>query len=162
VTASSDAQKRWMREAVDLARKGMQEKKGGGPFGAIVVFEGRAIGRGFNRVTEQLDPTAHAEILAIREACRTLGRFDLRGCELYTSCEPCPMCLAAIYWARVDHVFYASTRHDAAEAGFDDRFIYEQLPLEIAARSLPMQQVLREQALELFREWAAKPDKVTY
>ena len=150
-----------MREAVDLARSGMQEK-GGGPFGALVVCDGRIVGRGNNRVTEQLDPTAHAEIVAIREACRALGRFDLRGCVLYTSCEPCPMCLAAIYWARLDQVFYASTRHDAAEAGFDDEFIYEQLPLEIAARSLPMNQLLREQALELFREWAAKPDKIPY
>ena len=150
-----------MREAVDLARSGMQEK-GGGPFGALVVCDGRIVGRGNNRVTEQLDPTAHAEIVAIREACRALGRFDLRGCVLYTSCEPCPMCLAAIYWARLDKVFYASTRHDAAEAGFDDEFIYEQLPLEIAARSLPMNQLLREQALELFREWAAKPDKIPY
>ncbi len=150
-----------MREAVDLARSGMQEK-GGGPFGALVVCDDRVVGRGNNRVTEQLDPTAHAEIVAIREACRALGRFDLRGCVLYTSCEPCPMCLAAIYWARLDQVFYASTRHDAAEAGFDDEFIYEQLPLEIAARSLPMNQLLREQALELFREWAAKPDKIPY
>jgi guanine deaminase len=161
VIASSQAREHWMREAVDLARSGMQEK-GGGPFGAIVVCEGRAIGRGNNRVTEQLDPTAHAEIIAIREACRALGRFDLRGCDLYTSCEPCPMCLAAIYWARLDHVFYASTRHDAAEAGFDDGFIYEELPLEMAARSLPMDQVLREQALELFREWTAKPDRIPY
>jgi guanine deaminase len=159
----SDAkqQEHWMREAVDLARSGMQEK-GGGPFGALVVCDDRVAGRGNNRVTEQLDPTAHAEIVAIREACRALGRFDLRGCVLYTSCEPCPMCLAAIYWARLDQVFYASTRHDAAEAGFDDEFIYEQLPLEIAARSLPMNQLLREQALELFREWAAKPDKIPY
>jgi tRNA(Arg) A34 adenosine deaminase TadA len=102
------------------------------------------VGRGNNRVTEQLDPTAHAEIVAIRGACRTLGRFDLRDCDLYTSCEPCPMCLAAIYWARLDHVFYASTRRDAAETGFDDQFIYEQLLLEIAARSLPMNQLLRK------------------
>jgi len=152
---------RWIREAVDLARTGMRGN-GGGPFGALVVCDGRVVGRGNNRVTEQLDPTAHAEIVAIREACRTLGRFDLRGCVLYTSCEPCPMCLAAIYWARLNEVFYASTRHDAAEAGFDDQFIYEQLPLEIAARSLPMNPLLREHALELFREWAAKPDKIPY
>jgi tRNA(Arg) A34 adenosine deaminase TadA len=150
-----------MRDAVDLARTGMHEK-GGGPFGALVVCDGNVVGRGNNRVTEQLDPTAHAEIVAIREACRALSRFDLRGCILYTSCEPCPMCLAAIYWARLDKVFYASTRHDAAAAGFDDQFIYEQLPLEIAARSLPMEQLLREQALGLFREWAAKPDKIPY
>ena len=95
------------------------------------------VGRGHNQVTTLLDPTAHAEVMAIREACQSLGRFDLKGCELYTSCEPCPMCLAAIYWARLDRVFYACTRHDAAEIGFDDDFIYEQLPLEIAARSLP-------------------------
>ena len=150
-----------MRDAVELARTGMQQK-GGGPFGALVVCDGRVISRGNNRVTELLDPTAHAEIVAIREACRALDRFDLRGCALYTSCEPCPMCLAAIYWARIDKVFYASTRHDAAQAGFDDQFIYEQLPLEIAARSLPMNQLLREHALELFREWAAKPDKIPY
>jgi guanine deaminase len=154
-------QEQWMRDAVDLARTGMQQN-GGGPFGALIVCDGGVVGRGNNRVTEQLDPTAHAEIVAIREACRALGRFDLRGCVLYTSCEPCPMCLAAIYWARLDKVFYASTRHDAAEAGFDDQFIYEQLPLEIVARSLPMNQLLREHALELFREWAAKPDKIPY
>jgi guanine deaminase len=154
-------QEQWMRDAVELARTGMQQK-GGGPFGALVVCEGRVISRGNNRVTELLDPTAHAEIVAIREACRALDRFDLRGCALYTSCEPCPMCLAAIYWARIDKVFYASTRHDAAQAGFDDQFIYEQRPLEIAARSLPMNQLLREHALELFREWAAKPDKIPY
>jgi guanine deaminase len=154
-------QEQWMRDAVELARTGMQQK-GGGPFGALVVCEGRVISRGNNRVTELLDPTAHAEIVAIREACRALDRFDLRGCALYTSCEPCPMCLAAIYWARIDKVFYASTRHDAAQAGFDDQFIYEQLPLEIAARSLPMNQLLREHALELFREWAAKSDKIPY
>jgi guanine deaminase len=154
-------QEQWMRDAVELARVGMQQN-GGGPFGALVVCDRRIVGRGNNRVTEQLDPTAHAEIVAIREACRALGRFDLRGCVLFTSCEPCPMCLAAIYWAHIDKVFYASTRHDAAEAGFDDQFIYEQLPLEIAARSLPMNQLLREHALELFREWAAKPDKIPY
>jgi tRNA(Arg) A34 adenosine deaminase TadA len=162
VIDSGDPHERWMHEAVDLARTGIQAKKGGGPFGAIIVCDGRAVGRGYNRVTETLDPTAHAEILAIREACRTIGRFDLRGCELYTSCEPCPMCLAAIYWARIDAVFYASTRNDAAKAGFDDRFIYEQLPLEIAARSLPMKQVSRDYALQLFQEWAAKPDKIPY
>jgi guanine deaminase len=150
-----------MREAIDVGRAGMQ-RNGGGPFGAIVVCDEHIVGRGNNQVTQQLDPTAHAEIVAIREACRTLGRFDLRGGVLYTSCEPCPMCLAAIYWARLDQVFYACTRHDAASAGFDDEFIYEQLPMEIAARALPMHQLSRETALGLFREWAAKPDKVSY
>ena len=106
----------------------MQAKKGGGPFGAVVVCDGQVVGRGHNRVTEQLDPTAHAEIIAIREACRTFGRFDLSGCELYTSCEPCPMCLAAIYWARLDRVFYACTRHDAAEIGFRRPFYLRTAP----------------------------------
>jgi tRNA(Arg) A34 adenosine deaminase TadA len=150
-----------MREAIELGRAGMQ-RDGGGPFGAIVVSDEKIIGRGNNQVTQQLDPTAHAEIIAIREACRALSRFDLRSCVLYASCEPCPMCLAAIYWARLDRVFYACTRHDAASAGFDDDFIYEQLPLEITARSLPMHQLLRDSALALFGEWVAKPDKITY
>jgi tRNA(Arg) A34 adenosine deaminase TadA len=150
-----------MGEAISLGREGMHEK-GGGPFGAVVVCAGQVVGRGHNQVTTLLDPTAHAEIMAIRQACCSLGRFDLNGCELYTSCEPCPMCLAAIYWARLDRVFYACTRHDAAEIGFDDHFIYEQLPLEIAARSLPMEQIEREDSLELFREWIEKPDKIRY
>ena len=150
----------WMQQAVSLGRDG--RKQNGGPFGAIVVCADQIVGRGYNQVTSRLDPTAHAEVLAIREACRSLDRFELRGCELYSSCEPCPMCLAAIYWARLDQVFYACTRHDAAELGFDDRFIYEQLPLEIAARSLPMTQIEREHSLELFREWVEKPDKTHY
>ena len=156
-----DRRTQWMQEAVSLGRDGMSQN-GGGPFGAVVVCEGQIVGRGCNRVTISLDPTAHAEVMAIRDACQSLGRFELRGCELYTSCEPCPMCLAAIYWARLDRVYYACTRHDAAEIGFDDDFIYEQLPLEIAARSLSMEQIFREPALDLFREWAAKPDKIHY
>jgi guanine deaminase len=151
----------WMNEAVSLGRQGMREE-GGGPFGAVIVCGGKIIGQGHNQVTSLLDPTAHAEVMAIRAACASLGKFDLNGCELYTSCEPCPMCLAAIYWARLDRVFYACTRHDAAEIGFDDQFIYEQLPLEIAARSLPMEQIEREHSLELFREWVAKPNKIPY
>lgn len=150
-----------MHAAISLGRMGMMEA-GGGPFGAVVVCGGEVVGRGHNQVTTLLDPTAHAEVMAIREACRSLGRFDLKGCQLYTSCEPCPMCLAAIYWARLDRVFYACTRHDAAEIGFDDQFIYEQLPLQIAARALPMEQIEREHSLELFREWIAKPDKTPY
>ncbi len=149
-----------MHAAVSLGREGMREQ--GGPFGAVVVCDGRIAGRGHNQVTTLFDPTAHAEVMAIREACRSLGRFDLRGCELYTSCEPCPMCLAAIYWARLERVFYACTRHDAAGIGFDDDFIYEQLALEIAARSLPMEQIEREHSLTLFREWMEKPDKISY
>jgi guanine deaminase len=149
-----------MREAVELARVGVEQN--GGPFGAVVVCDGRIVGRGRNQVTRQLDPTAHAEIIAIREACCALGRFDLHGCDLYASCEPCPMCLAAIYWARLDRVFYACTRRDAAGIGFDDDFIYQQIALEIDARSLRMNQLSRDAALELFREWAAKPNKIPY
>ena len=137
-------------------------EKGGGPFGAVVVREGEVIGRGWNQVTRNLDPTAHAEVTAIRDACQLLQRFDLRGCELYTSCEPCPMCLAAIYWARIDRVYYGCSREDAAHAGFDDQYIYDQIGLDLSARSLPMTQVSCEAANELFREWIAKPDKIPY
>jgi guanine deaminase len=152
---------RWMDEAIALARAGMRIH-GGGPFGAVVVANGQVVGRGSNQVTPTLDPTAHAEIVAIRDACRALQRFDLRGCVLYTSCEPCPMCLSAIYWARLDRVYFASTRKDAAGIGFDDDFIYQQIPLELAARSLPMHQLPSPAAADLFSEWAAKPDKIPY
>lgn len=151
----------WMREAVELGRRGMSDNDGG-PFGAVVVTEGKVVGRGWNQVTSLLDPTAHAEVMAIRDACRALQRFDLRGSELYTTCEPCPMCLAAIYWARLDRIFYGCTRIDAAGAGFDDEFIYQQVPLEHSARSLPMTQICRESAVELFHEWTANPDKKPY
>lgn len=151
----------WMEEAVALARAGMRIH-GGGPFGAVIVADGRLVGRGCNQVTPLLDPTAHAEVTAIRDACQALQRFDLRGCVLYTSCEPCPMCLSAIYWARLDRVYFASTRQDAARIGFDDDFIYEQIPLEIGARSLPMLQLSTAAAAELFSEWSAKPDKIPY
>src|SRR5256886_11623558 len=151
----------WMNEAIGLARAGMREH-GGGPFGAVVVCDGKVIGRGWNQVTSLLDPTAHAEVTAIRDACRNLKRFELRGCVLYTSCEPCPMCLSAIYWARLDKIYYACTRRDAAGVGSDDDSIYQQIPLEIAARSLPMVRLPSEAAQELFREWAAKPDKIPY
>src|SRR5438876_1229474 len=118
----------WMREAISLGQAGMRQN-GGGPFGAVVICNQEIVGRGNNQVTSLLDPTAHAEVMAIRDACRALSRFELRGCELYTTCEPCPMCLAAIYWARLDRVYYACTRRDAAEHGFDDDFIYGQMPL---------------------------------
>jgi guanine deaminase len=151
----------WMNEAISLARAGMRIH-GGGPFGAVVVSDNQIVGRGWNQVTPQLDPTAHAEVTAIRDACRTLQRFELRGCVLYTSCEPCPMCLSAIYWARLDRVYFASTRKDAAAIGFDDDFIYQQIPLELAARSLPMDQLPTQSAADLFAEWSAKPDKIPY
>jgi guanine deaminase len=151
----------WMNEAIALARAGMRIH-GGGPFGAVIVADGELVGRGCNQVTPLLDPTAHAEIVAIRDACRDLQRFDLRGCVLYTSCEPCPMCLSAIYWARLDRVYFASTRKDAAGIGFDDDFIYQQIPLDLSARSLPMIQLPSEAAADLFGEWTAKPDKIAY
>lgn len=150
----------WLEEAASLARAGMAD--GGGPFGAVVVKDGKLVGRGWNQVTRKLDPTAHAEVIAIREACSALGRFDLRGCELYASCEPCPMCLAAMYWARIDRVYYACSRQDAAHAGFDDKVIYDQIGLDLSSRSLPMKQVGCRSAEALFREWIAKPDKVAY
>jgi tRNA(Arg) A34 adenosine deaminase TadA len=151
----------WMNEAVALARAGMRIH-GGGPFGAVIVADGQLVGRGSNQVTPLLDPTAHAEIVAIRDACHALQRFDLRGCVLYTSCEPCPMCLSAIYWARLDRVYFASTRKDAAGIGFDDDFIYQQIPLDLSARSLPMSQLPTTAAADLFAEWSAKPDKIPY
>ena len=139
----------------------MQEK-GGGPFGAVIVRDGKLVGRGWNQVSRNLDPTAHAEVTAIRDACQLLQRFDLRGCELYTSCEPCPMCLAAIYWARLDRVYYACSRDDAARAGFDDQFLYDQIGLDLSERSLSMVKVGCDAAGELFREWITKPDKIAY
>jgi guanine deaminase len=151
----------WMNEAITLARAGMREH-GGGPFGAIIVTDNKIVGRGWNQVTHLLDPTAHAEITAIRDACRNLKRFELRGCVLYTSCEPCPMCLSAIYWARLDCVYFASTRKDAAGIGFDDDFIYQQIPLGLSARSLPMIQLPTAAAAELFSDWTADPDKIPY
>ena len=151
----------FMREAIRLSRDAVR-RGSGGPFGAVVVQEGRIIGSGNNRVTSANDPTAHAEVVAIRAACQALGTFTLKGCDLYTSCEPCPMCLAATYWARVDRVFYANTRADAAGIAFDDEFLYREVALPLAERRLPMHQLLREEALAAFREWAGKPDKVAY
>jgi guanine deaminase len=151
----------WMNKAIALARAGMREH-GGGPFGAVIVTDNKIVGRGSNQVTHLLDPTAHAEITAIRDACRNLKRFELRGCVLYSSCEPCPMCLSAIYWARLDRVYFASTRKDAAGIGFDDDFIYQQIPLELSARSLPMIQLPTAAAADLFSDWSANPDKIPY
>ncbi len=151
----------FMREAIRLAEEGMQAGRGG-PFGCVVVRHGAVVGRGNNCVTSANDPTAHAEVTAIREACSRLGTFQLSDCELYASCEPCPMCLAAIYWARIPVVYYANTRADAAAIGFDDDFIYQQMPLPPEQRSITMKSLLREEALLGFRTWEAKPDKVRY
>jgi guanine deaminase len=150
----------FLRQAIELARD--NARRGGGPFGALVVRGGAAIAAGANQVTRCNDPTAHAEIVAIREACRALGGFQLAGCEIYTSCEPCPMCLGAIYWARLDRVFFAATQEDAAAAGFDDSFIYREIGLAHPDRAIPMLHVADEEATLPFREWAAAPDRVRY
>jgi tRNA(Arg) A34 adenosine deaminase TadA len=152
---------KFMREAIRLSARQMRAGKGG-PFGAVVVRNGKIVGRGFNAVTSTNDPTAHAEVMAIREACRKLKTFKLDDCELYTSCEPCPMCLSAIYWARLKRVFYGNTRKDAAKIGFDDNVIYRELAMSIAKRSLPMKQLLRDEAATAFAEWQDKPDKQRY
>jgi tRNA(Arg) A34 adenosine deaminase TadA len=154
-------QMEFMREAIRLSRTKMRENCGG-PFGAVVVRNGKIIARGWNRVTSANDPTAHAEVTAIRSACRKLQSFHLSDCELYTSCEPCPMCLAAIYWARLWHVYYASTRADAARIRFDDDWIYREVGRPVGRRKIPMRQVLRDEALLVFAEWKDKPDKVCY
>ena len=151
----------FMREAVQLAEQGMRSGRGG-PFGCVVVRRGEIVGRGSNRVTSTNDPTAHAEVVAIRDACTKLATFQLTDCELYTSCEPCPMCLSAIYWARIPQVFYGNTRADAAAIGFDDDFIYQQVPLAPEARTVKMELFLRDEAQIAFQDWANKTDKVRY
>jgi tRNA(Arg) A34 adenosine deaminase TadA len=150
-----------MARAIALAVENVRAGRGG-PFAALVVRGGDVLAEGTNIVTTSNDPTAHAEIVAIRGACRKLGHFQLAGCELYTSCEPCPMCMGAIYWARPSRVWFAATRQDAAAIGFDDSFIYDQLSLAPSDRALPMQSILREQALAAFEAWRQKPDKAAY
>ena len=150
-----------MREAIKLADEGMHGGRGG-PFGCVVVRQGKIVGRGQNRVTSTNDPTAHAEVTAIRDACANLKTFQLTDCELYTSCEPCPMCLSAIYWARIPQIFFANTRQDAAEIGFDDDFIYRQIPLPLEKRAIKISQLLREEGLKTFQGWTKKVDKVRY
>lgn len=150
-----------MHRAIVLARQGM-EKNEGGPFGCVIVKDGTVIAEGNNRVTIDNDPTAHAEIVAIRRACENLGEFQLTECDIYTSCEPCPMCLGAIYWARPNRVFYAGTRIDAAEAGFDDDFIYTELNIDPKLRSIQMIPMERELAKEVFQSWTEKEDKIDY
>ncbi len=150
-----------MREAIALALEGVRSGAGG-PFGALVVRDGGVLGRGCNRVTSANDPTAHAEIVAIRQACAAAGSFALGGSELYTSCEPCPMCLGAIWWARIARVFHAGTRADAAAAGFDDAALYEEVARPLAARALPLLPLLREEAQAAFAAWMGKADRVRY
>jgi tRNA(Arg) A34 adenosine deaminase TadA len=153
--------KRFMREAIRLSIQMMRRGKGG-PFGAVVVKNGRIVGRGSNQVTSINDPTAHAEIVAIRDACKRLKTFQLDDCELYTSCEPCPMCLSAIYWSRLRRVFFGNTRKDAAKIAFDDDFIYREVGLPIRKRALVMKQFLRDEAIGVFKEWEQKTDKISY
>ncbi len=151
----------FMREAIRLADEGMQGGRGG-PFGCVIVRQGEIVGRGNNRVTSNNDPTAHAEVTAIRDACAQLQTFQLQDCELYTSCEPCPMCLSAIYWARIPTVFYGNTRGDAAAIGFDDDFIYQQIPLALEKRAIAIRPLLRDEAQTTFKRWSAKSDKIRY
>lgn len=150
-----------MREAIRLSVDSMRAGNGG-PFGAVIVKNGKIIARGSNKVTSTNDPTAHAEIVAIREACETLNSFQLDDCEIYTSCEPCPMCLGAIYWARPAKMYYANTKFDAASIGFDDQFIYEEIDLPLSNRKLPSEQLLHEEALVAFQEWQLMVNKIEY
>jgi tRNA(Arg) A34 adenosine deaminase TadA len=151
----------FMRRAIAIAQDGI-DKNLGGPFGCVVVRNGEVVGEGCNKVTSTNDPTAHAEIVAIRDACRSLNSFQLQGCTVYTSCEPCPMCLGAIYWARPDAIYFAATRDDAAEAGFDDELFYSEMEKPNAERQLPLQSLLREESQRVFQNWIAKPDKTEY
>lgn len=152
---------RFMNEAIRLSIEKMQDKEGG-PFGAVIVRNGKIIARGWNRVTSQNDPTAHAEIVAIRQACRHLKDFRLEGCALYVNCEPCPMCLAAAYWAGISTIYYAATREDAAAIGFADDHVYRQINLPPAAREIKMIQTMRPEALPVFAAWDAMEDKIEY
>ena len=151
----------FMQAAIDLARQGMNSGQGG-PFGCVIVKDDVIVGKGCNVVTSTNDPTAHAEVVAIRDACINLKSHQLTGCVLYTSCEPCPMCMGAIYWARPDKVFFGGTRFDAAFAGFDDSFIYEELSVPMENRRIPIVNGGREDAIKLFEEWMNKPDRVKY
>ncbi|WP_186756824.1 nucleoside deaminase [Echinicola salinicaeni] len=157
----TELQKTYMQMAINLSRSGMHSGNGG-PFGCVIVKDGVIIGQGNNQVLSNNDPTAHAEVVAIREACKNLRTFQLEGCEIYTSCEPCPMCLGAIYWARPKQVFYANTRQQASEAGFDDDFIYHELPLPPQDRKIPMQHAPNDEALKVFSEWENFEDKKVY
>lgn len=150
-----------MRHAIALSQEGM-DKNDDGPFGAILVKDGVVIAQGNNAVTSNNDPTMHAEIVAIRNACKELQTYDLTGCTLYTSCEPCPMCLGAIYWAHIDAVYYAATQEDAAKIGFDDHFIYHELSLPKEERQLVMHQLMQSAAVDVFCAWEEKEDKITY
>lgn len=152
--------KRFMRRAIELSEESV--RNGGGPFGAVIVKDNNIIAEGVNRVTLNHDPTAHAEVSAIREACRALDTFDLSGCEIYSSCEPCPMCLGAIYWAHIDRIYYGNNRRDAAAIGFDDEMLYREIALEPILRSKAMNELLGDEAIRAFEMWRDKEDKTVY
>ena len=156
----TEKDKEFMREAIRLSARSVET--GGGPFGAVIVKDGRIVAGSSNSVTIDNDPTAHAEVNCIRKACKALGTFDLSGCDIYTSCEPCPMCLGAIYWAHLDRIFYANNRKDAAEIDFDDDFIYEEIVKPLGERKTPVIPILRNEALAVFAAWKDKADKIEY
>lgn len=154
-------EERFMSEAIALSQKGLQSNQGG-PFGCVIVKGDEIVGRGNNRVTSTNDPTAHAEVVAIRDACKNLNTFQLDDCEIYTSCEPCPMCLGAIYWARPKVIYYANNREDAAAIGFDDSMIYEEMSKAYSDRKIPIRSLSRDEAYKIFQEWQNKADKIAY
>ena len=154
-------EEKFMAEAIALSRKGIEGNEGG-PFGCVIVRGEEVVGRGNNMVTSTNDPTAHAEVVAIRDACKNLGSFQLNDCEVYTSCEPCPMCMGAIYWARPKVVYYANNRSDAAAIGFDDSFIYDELSCDLHHRKIMIIPLLRDEAITVFEKWKSKEDKVEY
>ncbi len=153
-------EEKFMQEAIRLSKENV--KNGGGPFGAVIVKDGKIIAKAVNKVTKNNDPTAHAEVLAIRLAAQNLKSFDLSGCEIYTSCEPCPMCFGAIYWARLDKLYFANTKTDAKKIGFDDSFIYDEISLPYEKRKIPNIQIMRNEALEAFKKWENSDDKIEY
>ena len=152
---------KFMKRAIELSLINMRTDAGG-PFGAVIVKDGKIIGEGWNKVTSTNDPTAHAEVEAIRDACKKISNFELSSCQIYTSCEPCPMCLAAIYWARISKIYFANTRADAAAIQFDDEFLYREIAKPLDERKIPIEPLMRIEALAVFKEWAAKTDRKTY
>ena len=152
--------KQFMSRAIELSIESVQ--KGGGPFGSVIVKDNKIISEGFNKVTSTNDPTAHGEIVTIRNSCKILNNFNLKGCDLYTSCEPCPMCLSAIYWSRIDKIYYANTRDDAKKIDFDDSLIYSELTKKIKERKIPTTQLMRDEALQGFKLWKNTENKVKY
>lgn len=154
------SREKFMEMAIELSRKSVES--GGGPFGAVIVHDGKVVATGSNSVTINNDPTAHAEVSAIRAACAAVGSFKLEECEIYSSCEPCPMCLSAIYWSGITKIYFANTRQDAKDIDFDDSFIYDQIPLAPSKRTIPSEEMLRSEAIKVFRMWSEKEDKVEY